>query len=170
MKTLRNIVPAVLVLGTVCCGATTRAGGYRLAAATTQTQTDVGTPYQGRSGGTESLACAGVSDAERTNPLQRTKVIFVEELRDESQKGHPTPLQGATVYMLAAPDLTKEWLGHILECHMALPPVSTAPDPLTVGDSTVEVSSTRNGYSVRIRSIDGDKARRILNSALALLK
>jgi len=171
MKNIETIASTMIMLGAVACSSTAQQGGPKIAAAATPIVSDVGSSsYGGRAAGAESLACASVSDAERTSPLQRTKVIFVEELRDESQKGHPGALRGATVYLLAAPDLTKEWLGHIIECHTTLPPVPTGPDPLTVEDSSVEVSSTRNGFAVHIHSIDGNRAREILNSANALMK
>jgi hypothetical protein len=110
-----------------------------------------------------------VSDAERTAPLQSSKVVYVRALRETSTlKGRPAALQGATVFVLASPGLTKEWLGHTLECHMALPPASAGADPLTLGKSTVEVSSTSNGFAIDIRSTDWDTAREILRTALAL--
>jgi hypothetical protein len=169
MKTIRNAVSAIIILGTVSC-ATTGHNTTQLAAASNYAPGEVATvSNSGRLQRSESLACANVTDAERTAPLQSAKVIYVRELLETWPiKGRRPNLEGATVFILASPGLTKEWLGHVLECHMTLPPVSAGADPLTLGNSSVEVSSTSSGFAIDIRSKNWDTAREILRTAQAM--
>jgi hypothetical protein len=81
-------------------------------------------------------------------------------------------LVGAKVYLLASSGLTREWLGHLLECHIArhAGSASERPDPLAVNTASVDVVATSNGFLVTITSRDYDDAQRILRESEALLK
>ena len=167
MATLKNVVSTVLVLGTACC-ATTQESGPRVAGAESFAQSDVGPiAYMQQPVPTQNRACGNLSEAERTLPLQATTVVSVEELREPwPPKGRRAVLQGATIYILATPGLTREWLGHLLECHVARP--ESGADPFAISHATMSVSGTGDGFAIDVRSTDGDNARQILSTAKSL--
>jgi hypothetical protein len=144
---------------------------YAQAATTAGTDATFSTP-QATVDDAVARACIDVPEAEqRVSPLETRRVLAVEAIRE------PTPpknlmqhLTGARVYILASPGLTREWLGHLLECHIARVSgsVSQKPDPLAVPKARVEVLSTTNGFLVTIASRDLDDARRILVDSEAL--
>jgi hypothetical protein len=120
----------------------------------------------------EASACLDVPESElRRSPLESRHVIAVEPVHEVSpQKGRPARLLGARVYLLASPGLTREWLGHLLECHVARHATasSASRDPLTVDGATIELIDTTNGFGVSITSADWEKAERILRRSRAL--
>ena len=118
-------------------------------------------------------ACQDVPEHERTaGPFQNRRVLAVRPVREPfPQKGRPVALLGATVYVLASPGLTKEWLGHLIECRVSsVAHDSKVVDPLAVGFPTVEVVSTSNGFAISITSKDPYEAERILHDSELLLK
>jgi hypothetical protein len=113
-------------------------------------------------------SCALVPASERTQcPVRRTLVIAARELRTPlDPKGHLTTSAGAVVYMVAAPGLTDEWLGHLIECYQTEVSVSavanadreTCPiDPAT----EYAVNPTRSGFAVALHSSDHASAHHI---------
>lgn len=122
---------------------------------------------------THLSACHDVPESERTaGPLQNRRVLAVTPVREPfPQKGRPAALLGATVYVLASPGLTKEWLGHLIECRISsVAHDSKVADPLAVGFPTVDVVSTSNGFAISITSRDPYEAERILHDSELLLK
>jgi hypothetical protein len=105
------------------------------------------------------------------SPLEDRRVLAVDPVREPFPlKGRRAALLGATVYILASPGLTKEWLGHLIECHIACAAQqSRVADPLVAGSPTVDVVSTGNGFAVSITSKDPYQAERILYDSQLLL-
>ena len=100
-------------------------------------------------------ACLDVPNQELSrSPLEARHVLAVNAVREPFPlKGRRAALLGATVYILASPGLTKEWLGHLIECHIARgAQPSPVADPLVAGSPTVDVVSTGNGFAVSITS------------------
>ena len=118
-------------------------------------------------------ACMDVPNQELSrSPLEARHVLAVNAVREPFPlKGRRAALLGATVYILASPGLTKEWLGHLIECHIARgAQPSPVADPLAAGSPTVDVVSTSNGFAVSITSKDPYQAERILSESQRLLK
>lgn len=71
--------------------------------------------------------------------------------------------------MLAAPGLTAEWLGHLVECYQARTTEAgnalqaRESCPLAEPDSSYSIASTRNGFAVSIRSPHWEAAKRIFD-------
>jgi len=114
-------------------------------------------------------ACASIPAAEQNVcPVQRTTVLGARELRTPlDPKGYLTSSAGAVVYLLAAPGLTSEWLGHLVECYQARTAEAgnalqaRESCPLAEPESSYAISSTRNGFAVSIRSPHSEAAKRI---------
>jgi hypothetical protein len=122
----------------------------------------------------ERSACYGVTDADRDmGPLARTdSVTGVEVIRDHGvfPKGALEPV-GVSVYLRADPNMTQQWLGRIVACHLAhIAVVGTPPhpSPLAVPNAEVTVSSTQVGFRVTITSRDRDIARDVVDQGRAL--
>jgi hypothetical protein len=121
--------------------------------------------------GTAAGACALIPDAEqKVCPLQRTPVLGTRQLvRPLDPKGYSFTPAGAVVYSLAAPGLTPEWLGHLVECYQArVASDSSALQarescPLAEPESSYSVTATRNGFAVSIRSAHTEAAKRIFD-------
>ena len=149
--------------------------GPRYAQATTTAGTDAtfSTPHAAVDDSV-ARACIDVPEAEqRVSPLESRRVLAVEPIHQPIPPKHlMRQLAGARVYILASPGLTREWLGHLLECHVARVSGSASqkPDPLAVPKARVEVFSTSNGFLVTIASRDRDDAERILIASEALGK
>jgi hypothetical protein len=121
--------------------------------------------------------CALVPEVEQTRcPLQHTPVIGSRELvkRIDAKgygKGLPPPAAfapaGAVVYTLAAPGLTAEWLGHLVECYQARTEANALQAreacPLAESGASYSISSTRDGFAVAIRSSNTETAKRIFD-------
>jgi hypothetical protein len=120
---------------------------------------------------TVSAACLDVPDSDqRVSPLASHRVIAIEPVYEAFPPKRPARLLGATVYLLASPGLTKEWLGHLLECHVArhAGTTPTSPDPLSLAGVNVQVSDTGNGFGVSITSKSWEMADRIMVESRAL--
>jgi hypothetical protein len=114
--------------------------------------------------------CALIPEAEQNVcPLQHTAVIGTRELKTPiDTHGYVFAPAGAVVYMVAAPGLTQEWLGHLVECYQAK--VAAAGStlqarescPLAEPEASYSVSSTGDGFAISIRSADHDAAKRII--------
>src|SRR5450432_760543 len=123
-----------------------------------------------RAGVPAAGACALIPEAEQNVcPLQRTVVLGTRELKAPiDTHGYVFAPVGAVVYMVAAPGLTQEWLGHLVECYEAKTAMAgnalqaRESCPLAEPGSSYSVSSTGDGFAVSIRSSDHDAARRII--------
>jgi hypothetical protein len=120
----------------------------------------------------ERAACAEVPDADRdAGPFaQRDRIVRVEPLRQTVSPKAPAPVAGVAVYVRAAPGMTEQWLGRVIECHVAhgTTLASSASDPLLVPDARIAVTPTPTEFRIAITSDDGDEARRILIAGSAL--
>jgi hypothetical protein len=121
--------------------------------------------------GTAAGACALIPEAEQNVcPLQRTPVLGARQLvRPLDPKGYSFTPAGAVVYSLAAPGLTPEWFGHLVECYQARV-VSDGNAlqarescPLAEPESSYSVTPTHNGFAVSIRSPHTEAAKRIFD-------
>jgi hypothetical protein len=120
-------------------------------------------------------ACALIPEAEQNVcPLQHTLVLGTRQLKTPiDTKGYVFAPAGAVVYMVAAPGLTQEWLGHLVECYQAkVAMAGTALQarescPLAEPESSYSVSSTGDGFAISIRSAryDYDAAKRIIEGS-----
>jgi len=168
---------AWIALATGGLGCVNKGGGAfgaRHAAQADSAVVDATSPHPERSPivAASAGACTDVPAQELSrSPLEARQVLAVNAVREPFPlKGRRAALLGATVYILASPGLTKEWLGHLIECHVARgAQPSPVADPLT-GSPTVDVVSTGNGFAVSITSKDPYQAERILHDSQRLLK
>ena len=120
----------------------------------------------------ERAACAEVPDAERdAGPFARKdRIIGVEPLHEAVSPKAPAPVAGVAVYVRASPGMTEQWLGRVIECHVAHGAALTASsdDPLLVRDARIAVSTTPTAFRVAITSNDQWSARRIVAGGDAL--
>jgi len=122
---------------------------------------------------TSEQVCALIPEAERNVcPLQHTAVLGTRELTVPlDPKGYVFAPAGAVVYMVAAPGLTQEWLGHLVECYQAKTAIAgnalqaRESCPLAEPESSYSVSSTGDGFAVSIRSSRPDAAKRIIEAS-----
>jgi hypothetical protein len=124
----------------------------------------------------EQAACAEVPDADRDQGpfARRDRIVRVEELQERANtKVAPHPV-GAAVYVRAAPGMTEQWLGRVIECHLAhratLGGLAADRDSSPFAeDSRVSVSSTPTAFRVAITSSDLDTARSVIARAERLV-
>jgi hypothetical protein len=77
-----------------------------------------------------------------------------------------TQLEGAVVTVRPAPGVTREWLQRTVEDHMGRMAGAPMNDcPLSVAGAAADVSSTGDGFAIRIHSKDADAAQEILRRA-----
>jgi hypothetical protein len=124
-----------------------------------------------------SSACAMIPESEQSIcPVQRTAVQGTSEIREPmNPKGNVWKPAGAIVYMVAAPGLTSQWLGHLIECYQsrvaeagnALEARQTCP--LAELDSSYAIGTTRDGFAVAIHSSHSDAANRIVEVSARLV-
>ena len=123
-----------------------------------------------------SSACALIPESEQSVcPVQRTAVQGTSEIREPlNPKGNVWRPAGAIVYMVAAPGLTSQWLGHLIECYQArVAEAGTASSaaqtcPLAELDSSYAIGTTRDGFAVAIHSTHSDAANRIVEVSARL--
>jgi hypothetical protein len=117
--------------------------------------------------------CALIPEAEQNVcPLQHTAVLGARELKAPiDSKGYVFAPAGAVVYMVAAPGLTREWLGHLVECYQAKTAMAgnalqaRESCPLAEPGSSYSISSTGDGFAISLRSSDPDAAKRIIEAS-----
>jgi RNA polymerase subunit RPABC4/transcription elongation factor Spt4 len=139
-----------------------------------QSQTDAmlraGLPMAQADGSTDQ-ACALIPPAQQNVcPVQQTAVLGARQLRAPlDPKGYAWTPAGAVVYIVAAPGLTEEWLGHLVECYQARTAATgnalqeRESCPLAEPDVSYSIASTRNGFAVSIRSEHSEAAKRIFD-------
>lgn len=117
-----------------------------------------GDPRTAADGTTIQRACTGLPDAvvDRSVVDLRTNVDGAAPLRDGGGKTLPT-LVGAVVQVRAAPGMTAQWLGRLLECDTA----RHATAALVPAGARSEVTPTPTGFAVTVRSSDPGLAREI---------
>jgi hypothetical protein len=126
----------------------------------------------------EAAACAEVPDADRDQGpfAHRERITDVELLRDRPYPKEMLQPAGVAIYMRASNGLTEQWLGHVLECHLAHHAVvgdrmaSGRPSPLLVDEARVSLSSTIDGFRIAITARDVAVARQIIERAQALVE
>jgi hypothetical protein len=124
----------------------------------------------------EKAACAEVSDAERDEGpfARRDRIVGVEELREKTYPKAPPQPVGVAVYVRAAPGVTEQWVGRVIDCHLAHRALvgDRLPDrdsPLFAENATIHVSSTPTAFRVAIRSLDLDVARSVIEKGNRLV-
>ncbi|HXX67430.1 MAG TPA: hypothetical protein VEK07_09630 [Polyangiaceae bacterium] len=125
----------------------------------------------------EQAACAEVSDADRDQGpfARRDRIQDVELLRDRPYPKQMLQPAGVAIYLRASDGLTEQWLGHVLECHLAHHAVvgdhmAGRPSPLLVDDARVSLSSTVDGFRIAITAREVSAAREIIERAQALIE
>jgi hypothetical protein len=174
----RTSVVSLVGLVAACASAPRTASTIPAAASSQQalaqtTQTDAplraGLPVSQVDTRTEQV-CALIPEAQRNVcPVQQTSVRGVRELKAPiDAKGYVFAPAGAVVYVVAAPGLTQEWLGHLVECYQAKTAMAgnalqaRNSCPLAEPGSSYSVASTGDGFAVSIRASDHDAAKRII--------
>ena len=126
---------------------------------------------------TEAWACVGVSSDDRdmspfhhqddiTSVQPATVHIWGKQPRDQ--------VVGAVVTFHAVPGMTAEWLQRVVDCHVARNNAlgNDVPEmpycPLVPKGITATVSSTGDGFAVRIESQDPKTSAEVLRRAQAL--
>ncbi len=124
----------------------------------------------------EVRACSGLSDDDRNispfdhrRDIESVRPALGEKLWDE--RGTPPEPVGAVVTFRAVPGVTAEWLQRVVDCHIArndalgndLPEMPSCP--LVPKGITATVSSSGDGFAVRIESQDASTAREVLRRA-----
>jgi hypothetical protein len=122
-------------------------------------------------------ACVLVPAAQQgICPVQQTAVLGARQLQAPlDPKGYLRAPAGAVVYMVAAPGLTSQWLGHLVECYQAR--VAEAGNalqasescPLAEPDASYSISPTRNGFAVAIHSEHTEAAKHIFDVSQRLV-
>jgi hypothetical protein len=122
----------------------------------------------------ERAACAEISDADRDGGpfARRDRVVRVEPLLQTVSPKAPAPPAGVAVYLRATPGMTEQWVGRLVQCHVAhraaLGSTDGGNDPLAIEDARVAVSSTPTELRVAITSSNVERARRILRAGSTL--
>ena len=124
----------------------------------------------------EHLACAEVPDADRDlGPFaRRDRIVGIEAVRDRVYPKASPQLFGVNVTIRATPGVTEQWIGRVIDCHVAHyavvgVDVAPPPSPVLVHGATVQVFSTADGFRVSITSKDIDVAREVLRAGRALV-
>jgi hypothetical protein len=109
-------------------------------------------------------ACAGLPDAviDRGVADMRSNVDAAGPLRDGEGRKTLATLVGGVVQIHAAPGMTAQWLGRMLQCDTA----RHAAAALVPAGAGFEVTPTPTGFSVSVRSSDPDLAREIERRAI----
>jgi|HubBroStandDraft_5_1064220.scaffolds.fasta_scaffold42896_2 hypothetical protein len=123
----------------------------------------------------EQFACVNVPDADRQQgPLANPdRIAGVEVVKDKDPVYPKAPERaaGIAVYVRAEPGMTEQWLGRVLECHLAHVAVvgsAAGSSPLAVEDARVAVSSTPVGFRVTITSKDSETVRSLVQKGQIL--
>jgi hypothetical protein len=123
----------------------------------------------------EEAACFEVPDAERdAGPFaRRERIATVEVVRDRLFPKMPEQPVGVAVTIRAAPGLTEQWVGRVIQCHLAHRAVVGArlaeqACPLSADGTRVDLSATHTGFRVTITSKDAAVARSVIARCSAL--
>jgi hypothetical protein len=123
----------------------------------------------------ERLACAEIPAAERDQGpfARRDRVVGAKELRARFYPKAPLQTAGVAIELRATPDTTEQWLGRVIQCHLAHYAVVGAAtadpaDPLMIAGTQVAVSSTQTGFRVAITSSSLESAKEALQRGMYL--
>jgi hypothetical protein len=125
----------------------------------------------------ETWACVGISPNDRDmSPFNhREDITSVQPAYVHISGKQPRDqLVGATVTFRAVPGMTAEWLQREVDCHIGRNNAlgNDVPEmpycPLVPKGITGTVSSTGNGFAVRIESQDSNTAKEVLRRAQGL--
>jgi hypothetical protein len=177
---IAGLVTAVALMG---CAATETAGfkrmtapDHELAARSGQDATGA-TPSEHLAAAQQlranaASACADVPEAERdAGPfVHGDRIVAVEEVQDRVFPKAPLRPFGVAVTIRATPGMTEQWLGRIIQCHVAHhAAVGTSADnqasPLLTDGVHIHVSPTAVGFKVSITSADADTAQSVITRA-----
>jgi hypothetical protein len=126
----------------------------------------------------EQNACSEVPESERDLVafLRRGRIVSVDEVRDDVVPKPLAPRQplGIVVSIRATPGVTEQWIGRVIQCHVAHHAVvgTSAPQmasPLPTNGVNISVSSTGVGFRVSITSPNIDIARRLVQEGRRLM-
>jgi hypothetical protein len=124
----------------------------------------------------EQAACFEVPDAERdAGPFaRREQIAGVEVLRERANTKAAVQPVGVAIYLRTAPGMTEQWIGRVIECHLAHQAVvgtrlAEQACPLSVEDARIGLSSTPTGFRVSITSKDVTVARSLIDRCHALV-
>jgi hypothetical protein len=127
----------------------------------------------------EQQACVGISEDDRDiSPFYHRADIASVSVLEEPVKGlgrqSPMRTSGAVIEFRAVPGLSAEWLQRVVDCHIARAGVMghEMPEmdycPLVLKGVKATVSSTGNGFAVKVTSDDADTVKEIIRRAQAL--
>jgi hypothetical protein len=124
----------------------------------------------------EQVACFEVPDVQRdAGPFARKdQIVGVEPLQGRpNTKAAQRPV-GVAVYLRATPGMTEQWIGRVIECHLAHRAVvgtrvAEQACPLATEEAQIDVSSTDTGFRVSITSKDVTVARSLIDRCHALV-
>lgn len=123
----------------------------------------------------ERAACIDVPDADRDRgPFARLdRIVRTVELRERLFPKAPLQTVGVEIEIRATPALTEQWLGRLIQCHLAHYAVVGAAaadpkDPLTTDGAHVSVASTQTGFRVAITSPASEVARELVRKGVGL--
>jgi hypothetical protein len=126
---------------------------------------------------TEGAACVDVSDADRERgPFgHREWLAGVEIVRDRYRfaKGPAEPA-GVAVYLRAEPGITEQWIGRLIQCHLAHHAVvgegvAQESCPLSLDGTRIDLTSTHTGFRVAITTKDIATARSLIDRCQSLV-
>jgi hypothetical protein len=123
----------------------------------------------------ERSACAEVPDADRDQGpfARRDRIVGAHELRARLFPKAPAQTVGVAVEIRATPGTTEQWLGRVVQCHLAHYAVvggglAEPGDPLMTAGAHVSVAATQTGFRVAITSQSLEVARELLQKGFAL--
>jgi hypothetical protein len=127
----------------------------------------------------EQQACVGLSEDDRDiSPFYHRADIASVSVLEEPVKGlgrqSPIKTTGAVIEFRAVPGMSAEWLQRVVDCHIARAGVMghDMPEmdycPLVLKGVKATVSSTGNGFAVKVTSDDADTVKEIIRRAQAL--
>lgn len=121
----------------------------------------------------ELSACADVPDAERDHGpfAHRDRIVKVEQVNRVVSPKAPAPPAGVAVYLRAAPGVTEQWLGRVVECNAAHRAVVASDDrsPLSVDDTRIAITPTVDGFRIAITSESPEVARDLVQRGQSLI-
>ncbi|HZU84562.1 MAG TPA: hypothetical protein VE987_16650 [Polyangiaceae bacterium] len=124
----------------------------------------------------EQVACAGVPESDREGGpfAHRDWITGVGVVRERLFPKAPEQVTGVNVYLRAAPGVTQQWVGRVIECHRAHgavvgEQVAASGCPLSLDGAQVGLSSTFSGFRVSITSKDITVAREVIDRCQGLV-
>lgn len=103
----------------------------------------------------------------------RERIVAVEQVQDRVFPKAPLRPFGIAVTIRATPGVTEQWMGRVIQCHVAHHEVigaagEPASSPLLTTGAHIVVSSTSTGFKISITSADYDTAQTVIERGRAL--